>query len=123
MASQAILEKLLTGRVVLHPVTIPEGYNLVQIAEVLAGQQVTDVKEFSKLVRDRPFITTLGIEADSLEGYLFRRPIPFLARPKPVMSSKRWSTACIGVERRPAGTSGAHEVVAASKAVDAGVGD
>lgn len=77
MASQAILEKLLTGRVVLHPVTIPEGYNLVQIAEVLAGQQVTDVKEFSKLVRDRPFITTLGIEADSLEGYLFPETYSF----------------------------------------------
>lgn len=77
MASQAILEKLLTGRVVLHPVTIPEGYNLAQIAEVLAGQQVTDVKEFSKLVRDRPFITTLGIEADSLEGYLFPETYSF----------------------------------------------
>ena len=77
MASQAILEKLLTGRVVLHPVTIPEGYNLAQIAEVLAGQQVTDVKEFSKLVRDRTFITTLGIEADSLEGYLFPETYSF----------------------------------------------
>ncbi|HNI69504.1 MAG TPA: endolytic transglycosylase MltG [Nitrospira sp.] len=77
MASQAILEKLRAGRVVLHPVTIPEGYNLVQIAEVLAGQQVTDVKEFSKLVRDRPFITTLGIEADSLEGYLFPETYSF----------------------------------------------
>lgn len=77
MASQAILEKLRAGRVVLHPVTIPEGYNLVQIAEVLAGQQVTDAKEFSKLVRDRPFITTLGIEADSLEGYLFPETYSF----------------------------------------------
>ena len=71
MAPKEILAKLLAGRVVLHPVTIPEGYTLAQIAEVLAAQNVTDPNEFTKLVRDRPFITTLGIEADSLEGYLF----------------------------------------------------
>ncbi len=77
MSPQDILTKLLAGRVVLHPVTIPEGYSLTQIAEVLAGQQVTDTKEFTKLVRDRTFISTLGIEADSLEGYLFPETYSF----------------------------------------------
>lgn len=77
MSSQAILSKLLAGRVVLHPVTIPEGYNLAQITDVLAVQQVTDAKEFSKLVRDRAFIATLGIDADSLEGYLFPETYSF----------------------------------------------
>ncbi len=77
MSPQDILTKLLAGRVVLHPVTIPEGYSLTQIAEVLAAQQVTDTKEFTKLVRDRAFISTLGIEADSLEGYLFPETYSF----------------------------------------------
>jgi len=77
MSPQDILTKLLAGRVVLHPVTIPEGYSLTQIAEVLATQQVTDTKEFTKLVRDRTFISTLGIEADSLEGYLFPETYSF----------------------------------------------
>lgn len=77
MSPQEILTKLLAGRVVLHPVTIPEGYSLTQIAEVLAAQQVTDTKEFTKLVRDRTFISTLGIEADSLEGYLFPETYSF----------------------------------------------
>jgi UPF0755 protein len=77
MAPKEILAKLLTGRVILHPVTIPEGYTLAQIAEVLAAQNVTDTAEFTKLVRDRPFITTLGIEADSLEGYLFPETYSF----------------------------------------------
>lgn len=77
MAPKEILAKLLAGRVVLHPVTIPEGYTLAQIAEVLAAQNVTDPNEFTKLVRDRPFITTLGIEADSLEGYLFPETYSF----------------------------------------------
>ncbi len=77
LSSQEILAKLLSGRVVLHPVTIPEGYNLAQIADVLAAQEVTDAKEFTKLVRDRTFISTLGIEADSLEGYLFPETYSF----------------------------------------------
>ena len=77
LSSQEILAKLLSGRVVLHPVTIPEGYNLTQIADVLSTQQVTDAKEFTKLVRDRAFIATLGIEADSLEGYLFPETYSF----------------------------------------------
>lgn len=77
MAPKEILTKLLTGRVILHPVTIPEGYTLAQIAEGLAAQNVTDTTEFTKLVRDRPFITTLGIEADSLEGYLFPETYSF----------------------------------------------
>ncbi|HQY57805.1 MAG: endolytic transglycosylase MltG [Nitrospira sp.] len=77
MSPQDILAKLLAGRVVLHPVTIPEGYSLTQIAEVLAAQQVTDTKDFTKLVRDRTFISSLGIEADSLEGYLFPETYSF----------------------------------------------
>lgn len=77
MAPQDILAKLLAGRVVLHPVTIPEGYTMTQIAEVLAAATITDAKEFTKLVRDRTFIATLGVEADSLEGYLFPETYSF----------------------------------------------
>lgn len=77
MSPRDILAKLLAGRVVLHPVTIPEGYSLAQIAEVLAAQQVTDAKEFTRLVRDRSFISTFGIEAESLEGYLFPETYSF----------------------------------------------
>ena len=77
MAPKEILGKLLAGRVILHPVTIPEGFTLAQIAEVLATQNVTDTDEFLKLVRDRPFIASLGIEADTLEGYLFPETYSF----------------------------------------------
>ena len=77
MAPKEILGKLLAGRVVLHPVTIPEGYTLSQIVEVLAMQNVTDTNEFMKLVRDRSFIATLGIEAETLEGYLFPETYSF----------------------------------------------
>lgn len=82
MAPLEILAKLCAGRVVQHPVTIPEGYTMAQIADVLAQQRITDRAEFLRLVKDKAFITSLGITADTLEGYLypdtykFPRPMP-----------------------------------------------
>ncbi len=66
-----ILAKLLAGRVVLHPMTIPEGFTLVQIADVVGQQGITDSGEFLRLAKDRGFIASLGIKADTLEGYLY----------------------------------------------------
>lgn len=81
MAPADILAKLLAGRVVLHSVTIPEGYTMVQIAEVLAQRQITDRAEFLRLAKDKAFIKTLGISAETLEGYLYPDTYRF---PKPV---------------------------------------
>jgi UPF0755 protein len=66
-----ILAKLMAGRVVLHAVTVPEGYTMAQIADLLAQQQITNQAEFLRLTKDPAFIKSLGIPADSLEGYLF----------------------------------------------------
>ncbi|HXF92134.1 MAG TPA: endolytic transglycosylase MltG [Nitrospiraceae bacterium] len=71
MPPAEILAKLVSGRVVLHQVTIPEGFTMVQIAETLGARGLVDRAEFLRLAQDRGFIRTLGIEADSLEGYLF----------------------------------------------------
>jgi UPF0755 protein len=81
MAPADILSKLMAGRVVLHSVTIPEGYTMVQIADVLAQQQITDRAEFLRLVKDKAFIKTLGVSAETLEGYLYPDTYRF---PKPV---------------------------------------
>jgi UPF0755 protein len=66
-----ILAKLLAGRVLLHQVTIPEGLTMVQIADTLDSQAVTDGAELLKLVKDREFIRSLSINAETLEGYLY----------------------------------------------------
>lgn len=75
-----ILSKLLAGRVVLHSVTIPEGYTIGQIAEVLAQHQITDRAEVVRLAKDKSFMKMLGISAESLEGYLYPDTYRF-ARP------------------------------------------
>lgn len=84
MPPAEILSKLVAGRVVLHAVTIPEGYTIGQIAEAFADQRITDKVEFVRLAHDQSFIKSLGISAGSLEGYLYpdtyRFPRPTAAK-------------------------------------------
>lgn len=82
MSPGDILAKLLAGRVVLHAVTIPEGYTINLIADVLAQQRITDRAEFLRLARDAAFVRSLGIAAESAEGYLYPDTYRF-ARPTP----------------------------------------
>ena len=71
MTPAEILAKLLNGHVVLHPLTIPEGLTIVQIADVAAQDGFVDRAEFVRLAKDRTFISSLGVKAETLEGYLY----------------------------------------------------
>ena len=71
MTPREVLSKLVRGEVIQYPITIPEGYNIYQIGEVLEQAKVCAKKEFLEKVRDPALIDSLGLEGDSLEGYLF----------------------------------------------------
>ncbi len=71
MTPAEILAILLNGHVVLHPLTIPEGLTMVQVAELASQDGLTDRVEFLRLAKDRAFIGSLGIKAETLEGYLY----------------------------------------------------
>jgi UPF0755 protein len=71
MTPAEILAILLNGHVVLHPLTIPEGLTIVQIAEVAAQDGFVDRAEFLRLAKDQTFISSLGMKAETLEGYLY----------------------------------------------------
>ena len=66
-----ILTKITSGKPILHPVTIPEGYRITEIAKLLADRNLSDPKIFIEETRNKELIDSLGIPADSLEGYLF----------------------------------------------------
>ncbi len=66
-----ILDLLKRGDIYKHPVIIPEGYTIRQIAKLLEDKQLADKKTFIGLTRDRGFIHSLKIQTDNLEGYLF----------------------------------------------------
>jgi peptidoglycan lytic transglycosylase G len=83
MVPAEILSKLLSGQVVLHPITIPEGLTISQIADLLAQHGVVDREELLRLTKDKAFIASLGIKADTLEGYLYPNTYKFPREVKP----------------------------------------
>ncbi|MDE3040551.1 MAG: endolytic transglycosylase MltG [Nitrospirota bacterium] len=81
MTPAEILSKLLNGQVLLRPLTIPEGFTITQIADLVSQQGLTDRAEFLRLAKDRVFVASLGIKAKTLEGYLYPDTYKF---PRPV---------------------------------------
>jgi UPF0755 protein len=72
MSLWEVLDALRKGKIIEYEVVIPEGYNLYQIAWTLSGTPlVSDPQDFIRLVKNKEYAHSLGIDADSLEGYLF----------------------------------------------------
>jgi len=69
-----VLDALVKGQVKHHLVTIPEGYTLSQIAQLLEDLNLVDKKGFLQKASSSAFINTLGLSqfaGPTLEGYLF----------------------------------------------------
>lgn len=71
LSNRELLQQLTSGRVKQERITIPEGKTHRYIASILKQKIETDSVKFIELVRDSSFIRKLGIDAPSLEGYLF----------------------------------------------------
>ncbi|MCG8639917.1 MAG: endolytic transglycosylase MltG [Desulfobacterales bacterium] len=68
---EQILDILLKGKVKLHRVTIPEGLTIVETAKIFENEGFSKASEFIRLCSDPSFIQSLGVDAPTLEGYLF----------------------------------------------------
>ncbi len=66
-----ILERLKKGQIRTHNATIPEGFNLNQIAELLDRKGIVSQKAFMKLAKNSALTTHLGFSGGTLEGYLY----------------------------------------------------
>lgn len=66
-----ISHTLIYGTPITARVTIPEGYNIFQVAELLESSNVVPAEEFLALARDEEFVQSLGIPGKRIEGYLF----------------------------------------------------
>ncbi len=67
-----LIKELTHARPVEHSVTIPEGFSLVEIAEIFSAGGWVDKERFIEMAHDAHLIEQLGLEGiDSLEGYLF----------------------------------------------------
>lgn len=66
-----ILDALISGKVVLHRLTVPEGYTYRQIAGLVTGAGFVRESEFISAAEDASLIRELGVTGNTFEGYLF----------------------------------------------------
>ncbi|KKM09297.1 hypothetical protein SY88_19795 [Clostridiales bacterium PH28_bin88] len=70
-----VVDKLTKGQVLTYTFTIPEGYTLAQMADVLANKGLADRERFLRIAAesdfDFPFLEGIPKGANRLEGFLF----------------------------------------------------
>ncbi len=71
MSPAEVLDVLVSGKVRLYRVTIPEGLNLYEIADLLDEGGFLHADAFIAAATDPEITQSFGIEAATLEGYLF----------------------------------------------------
>ena len=89
MPPAIILEFLINGKVNLHKITVVEGYNLNQIADIVAKAGFASRTDFYTAATDTSFVLEKGIDAKTFEGYLFPETYYF---PKVITPEKMIST-------------------------------
>jgi UPF0755 protein len=72
MTPTQVMRVITSGQSILRSLTIPEGYSIFEIAELLEMKGYASRSEILKLSFDKNFVRkVLGVERSSLEGYLF----------------------------------------------------
>jgi UPF0755 protein len=57
--------------------TVPEGKNMFEIGKMLEENSITNYNDFINLARDKKFLEEIGIQNDSVEGYLYPESYDF----------------------------------------------
>ena len=71
LTPRQILSVMISGKVALYKITIPEGFNLYQIAAILSQNKMMPEEVFIQKAMDVSFVKKKGIQAQTFEGYLF----------------------------------------------------
>ena len=71
MSPSNILRVIMSGKVQLHRITIPEGYTIEQIARAVEKADLGPASGFLGVATDAELLDRERIEGGSLEGYLF----------------------------------------------------
>lgn len=71
LSPKQVLEIMVSGKVALHKITIPEGFNLSQIAVIMDDAGLVDQNKIMRTASDSTIIKKMGLSSTSLEGYLF----------------------------------------------------
>ncbi|MCP4744903.1 MAG: endolytic transglycosylase MltG [Desulfobacteraceae bacterium] len=71
MSPMQILDLFVNGNVLLHVLTIPEGYTFKQIGQLLNHLDLTNGDDFVKTAAAAETVQSFHLEGETMEGYLF----------------------------------------------------
>lgn len=113
-----VYDRVARGDIFVHTVTIPEGFNIFDIAAAMEAAGLGTREEFLKVARDKALVSDLDPQAQSLEGYLFPDTYEFtrtqtLAEMAAAMVRRfRQEAAALGL------TSGYHAIVTMASIIE-----
>ena len=124
-----IIDRLLKGEQLNVKVTIPEGLRIDEQAPIFEAAGLAKAADYVQLAHDKAFIESLGIHADSLEGYLYPDTylIPKNATTKQILKlmvshfKKAWTTA--DAQRLPSVTLSEEEAVTLASIIEKETGN
>jgi len=124
MSPIEILDTLVSGRVRLYKLTVPEGYNQKQIAALIADSGFTTADAFLLACADSELVRLKGIAGQDFEGYLFPDTyyFPRPTTPETIISAmvqKFWSVFTPALEQRAAALGlSIHQVVTLASIIE-----
>ena len=71
LSPREVIGILVKGAVKLYKLTVPEGYNIYQVAQLVQEAGFGTAESFIERITNADLISRLGISAETLEGYLF----------------------------------------------------
>lgn len=95
-----VLDILVKGQPMLVAITVPEGRNMYEVAALMERATLAQKNDFLALVKDPAMVKSFGIEAPSLEGYLY----PETYRFAPGTPVKDLVTAMVTLFQKKVGT-------------------
>jgi UPF0755 protein len=83
MRPPEILDALVKGKIIQYSVLVPEGFTAAQVAMLLNDVGLADEATIMGLVRNPDFVKSLGVNAKTLEGYLYPDTYQFPRHTRP----------------------------------------
>jgi UPF0755 protein len=71
LSAPAVVGRIARGAVVTYQVVLPEGLRASEVAARLEERGLCDAAAFRRVVGDAAFAASLGVQGETLEGYLF----------------------------------------------------
>ncbi|MFW6123742.1 MAG: endolytic transglycosylase MltG [Acidobacteriota bacterium] len=71
LSVKEVLKKIIQGEIKLHPITVPEGLNIWETADLLSKKYSMNKEKILLYAQNTQLISSLNPEAQDLEGYLF----------------------------------------------------